>query len=153
MSRLPHDSPNCWTVLWAWDHLTQNFLPLKYLSLASCLVGWKLQAVFPLDFLAIWKKTWELLRSILNAFPYTCVWVHKHAHVCVPTRFLSLCFQGEVCMPLVISSVLILPDSRPEMWLPCKGPNWEQSGKNKYSKSCLQDPKIMWSAKEAEMFA
>lgn len=82
-----------------------------------------------------------------------CVWVHKCVRMCVSTRFLSLCFQGEVCMPLVTNSALILPDITPEMWLPCESSYWEQSEKNKYSKSCLQDPKVMWSAKEAEIFA
>lgn len=116
-------------------------------SIFLLLLAWLVENYRLFLLLISWQfeKKWELLRSLLSVFPYT--------HVCDCTRFLSLCFQGEVCMPLVISTVLILPDIRPEMWLPCKRPNWEQSGKSKYSKSCLQDLKVMWSAKEAEMFA
>lgn len=83
-ARLPHVSPNFWTVSWAWLHLAPNFLPLKHLSLASCLVDWQLQAVSPLDFQAICKKNessqeahsvCSLLLLCVSAQVCTCV--HK----------------------------------------------------------------------------
>lgn len=93
-ARLPHDSPNSWTVLWAWLNLAPNFLPLKHLSLAFCLVAWKLQPVSLLDFLAIWKKN-ESSQGMQSVCSLTllCVSAQVCTYACVHKVPLTL-FPG-----------------------------------------------------------
>lgn len=132
-ARRLHNYPDSWTVLWVWLHLTQNFPLLHPLSLPSCLVGWKLQAVSPLGFPAL---------LVLCVFADTSVCVCAQVSVCVHVHNipLALCFQGVVWMPLVINSVLILPEIRPKMWLPCERFSWGQFWKEQIQQELLTGP-------------
>lgn len=136
--RPPRDYPDSWTVLWVWLHLTQNFPPLYPPSLPSCLVGWELQAVSPLDFLAVWKEMKAPKGSVST--PCVCSYLSVCAQVCMYVRVhkvpLTL-FPG--CNPvlLVVNRVLILPEIRPEMWLPCERFSWGQFWKEQIQQELL----------------
>lgn len=134
-----HNYPDSWTVLWVWLQLTQNFPLLHPLSLPFCLVGWKLQAVSPLGFLAIWKAPKGSVSTLCVCW-YLSVCVHKCLCVCMTTTSLLLCFQAVVWMPLVINSVLILPEIRPKMWLPCERFSWGQFWKEQIQQELLTGP-------------
>lgn len=86
---------NIFLLLFAW--LVENC------SLFPSLISWQIE------------KKKESSQGMQSVCSLTLLCVSAQVCTCVSTRFLSLCLQGEVCMPLVTNSALILPDITPEM--------------------------------------
>lgn len=80
-ARLLHDSPNSWTVSWAWLHLTLNFLPLKHLSLASLVENYRL---------FLFLISWQLEKK---RAPKECTWCAP-SYFCVWSVHMCVCPQG-----------------------------------------------------------
>lgn len=110
----------------------------------SCLVGGKLEAVSPHDLPAIWKDRKLPRAPLALVFAHTCVCACPQGPSCSVSTVQSWCLLW-----WTVCSFYLRSDLRHDC--PLEGLVEGNSGKNKYSKGWIQDPKVLKYTKEPEM--